>query len=42
METETKQGLYHSVAYAAAGSMMMSFEPINAIHQHLCAFHVYA
>lgn len=21
---------------------MMSFQPIKSIHQHLCAFHVYA
>jgi len=42
MDTETKQSAYHSAAYNAAGTAMMSFKPINAIHQHLCAFHVYA
>ncbi|KAL6300528.1 DUF1264-domain-containing protein [Sparassis latifolia] len=26
----------------ATGSAMMSFDPINAIHQHICAFHVYS
>ncbi|KAF7791315.1 hypothetical protein EIP86_002329 [Pleurotus ostreatoroseus] len=26
----------------ASGSAMMSFAPINRIHQHICAFHVYA
>ncbi|KAH9856952.1 DUF1264-domain-containing protein [Lenzites betulinus] len=42
MQPETKQAAYHSTAYHAAGTAMMSFEPINAIHQHLCAFHVYS
>ncbi|TFK45844.1 DUF1264-domain-containing protein [Heliocybe sulcata] len=42
MDPETKQSTYHSSAYNAAGAAVMSFRPINAIHQHLCAFHVYA
>ncbi|KAI0636898.1 DUF1264-domain-containing protein [Trametes polyzona] len=42
MEPETKQSAYHSASYHAAGTAIMSFKPINAIHQHLCAFHVYA
>ncbi|KZT29766.1 DUF1264-domain-containing protein [Neolentinus lepideus HHB14362 ss-1] len=42
MDTETKNSAYHTSAYTAAGEVMMSFKPINAIHQHLCAFHVYA
>ncbi|KAI0748181.1 DUF1264-domain-containing protein [Daedaleopsis nitida] len=42
MQPETKQSLYHSAPYHAAGEAMMSFKPINQIHQHLCAFHVYA
>ncbi|KZT09465.1 uncharacterized protein LAESUDRAFT_646807, partial [Laetiporus sulphureus 93-53] len=28
--------------YMSAGMTMMSFKPINATHQHLCAFHVYS
>jgi hypothetical protein len=28
--------------YDAAGAAMMTFTPINRIHQHLCGFHVYA
>ncbi|KAI0046713.1 DUF1264-domain-containing protein [Auriscalpium vulgare] len=42
MEPETKQSAYHSSAYHAAGEAMMSFKPINAIHQHLCGIHTYA
>ncbi|EGN95371.1 hypothetical protein SERLA73DRAFT_141978 [Serpula lacrymans var. lacrymans S7.3] len=42
MDTKTKQALYHSTAYDVAGESMMTFKPINAIHQHLCGFHVYA
>ncbi|KAI0079901.1 DUF1264-domain-containing protein [Panus rudis PR-1116 ss-1] len=42
MDTETKRATYHSAAYVASGSAMMSFKPINAIHQHLCAFHCYS
>ncbi|KAI0362189.1 DUF1264-domain-containing protein [Trametes cingulata] len=42
MEPETKQSAYHSTAYHIAGEAMMSFQPIKAIHQHLCGFHVYA
>ncbi|EMD38393.1 hypothetical protein CERSUDRAFT_24526, partial [Gelatoporia subvermispora B] len=39
---ESKQSTYHTASYKAAGSAMMSFQPINAIHQHLCAFHCYS
>ncbi|KAI0647119.1 DUF1264-domain-containing protein [Trametes meyenii] len=42
MEHESTQSLYHSIPYQAAGAAMMSFKPINAIHQHLCAFHNYS
>ncbi|TFK92127.1 DUF1264-domain-containing protein [Polyporus arcularius HHB13444] len=42
MESETKQSVYHSATYHAAGEAIMSFKPINEIHQHLCAFHVYS
>lgn len=42
MDTETKHSAYHSAPYHAAGTAIMSFKPINAIHQHLCAFHVYS
>jgi hypothetical protein len=42
MDTDTKQATYHSAAFHAAGEALMSFKPINSIHQHLCAFHVYA
>ncbi|KAI8998573.1 DUF1264-domain-containing protein [Trametes punicea] len=42
MEPDTKQSAYHSTPYRAAGTAMMSFKPINSVHQHLCAFHVYS
>ncbi|KAI0721024.1 hypothetical protein C8T65DRAFT_631967 [Cerioporus squamosus] len=42
MDSETKQAAYHSATYHAAGEAIMSFKPINQIHQHLCAFHVYS
>ncbi len=42
MESETKQSVYHSATYHAAGEAIVSFKPINEIHQHLCAFHVYS
>ncbi|KAI0341566.1 DUF1264-domain-containing protein [Trametopsis cervina] len=42
MEFEAKRETYHSPAYMAAGAAMMSFAPINRIHQHICAFHVYS
>ncbi|KAH8107129.1 DUF1264-domain-containing protein [Cristinia sonorae] len=42
MDTESKRSQYHTATYQASGSAMMSFTPINAIHQHLCAFHVYS
>ncbi|KAI0703640.1 DUF1264-domain-containing protein [Cytidiella melzeri] len=42
MDTDTIRKSYHSEAYVASGSAMMSFAPINRIHQHICAFHVYA
>ncbi|CCM02393.1 uncharacterized protein FIBRA_04491 [Fibroporia radiculosa] len=42
MDNDTKASIYHSTPYMAAGSAMMSFKPISAIHQHLCAFHVYS
>ncbi|KAH9901003.1 DUF1264-domain-containing protein [Cubamyces lactineus] len=42
MEPETKQSLYHSAPFQAAGAAITSFKPINSIHQHLCAFHVYS
>lgn len=42
MDTDTKREVYHSSAYVASGAAMMSFEPINQIHQHICAFHCYA
>jgi hypothetical protein len=42
MDAETKQAAFHTPAFHAAGAALMSFQPVNAIHQHLCAFHVYA
>ncbi|GJE86935.1 DUF1264-domain-containing protein [Phanerochaete sordida] len=42
MDTDTKRATYHSAAYNTAGAAMMSFAPINDIHQHICAFHTYA
>ncbi|KAH7924576.1 DUF1264-domain-containing protein [Leucogyrophana mollusca] len=44
MNPETKKQIYHegSAVYDAAGAGMMTFTPINRIHQHLCGFHVYA
>lgn len=42
MDTEAKKNAYHTAAYSAAGETLMSFDPINAIHQHICAFHPYA
>ncbi|KAF8522188.1 DUF1264-domain-containing protein [Hysterangium stoloniferum] len=42
MDASTKEEMYHSAVYSTAGSTMMDFEPINQIHQHLCAFHTYA
>ncbi|KAH9951218.1 DUF1264-domain-containing protein [Amylocystis lapponica] len=42
MDNDTKKSLYHSASYMAAGTAMMSFKPINAIHQHICAFHAYS
>jgi hypothetical protein len=38
----SQQSIYDSAAYNAAGSAMMSFDPLNKIHQHLCAFHTYS
>ncbi|EJD06855.1 DUF1264-domain-containing protein [Fomitiporia mediterranea MF3/22] len=40
--TTSASAAYHTAPFDAAGTAMMSFKPINAIHQHLCAFHVYA
>ena len=42
MDTKSKKGAYNSAAYNAAEEALMSFKPINAIHQHICAFHPYA
>ncbi|KAF8896503.1 DUF1264-domain-containing protein [Infundibulicybe gibba] len=42
MDSETKGSVYHSAIYQGSGSAIMSFKPINAVHQHLCAFHVYS
>lgn len=42
MDAETKQAAYHTSAYHSAGAAMMSFQPIQKIHQHICAFHPYA
>lgn len=42
MDTDTKRATYHTAAYHASGTAMMSFDPINQIHQHICAFHCYA
>lgn len=42
MDNDTKASLYHSKPYMAAASAMTTFKPINAIHQHLCAFHEYS
>ncbi|KAI1795807.1 hypothetical protein LXA43DRAFT_970237 [Ganoderma leucocontextum] len=42
MQPETKQAAYQTSAYNVAGEAMMSFKPVNRIHQHLCAFHSYA
>ncbi|GJJ12047.1 hypothetical protein Clacol_006288 [Clathrus columnatus] len=42
MEKSVKETAYNTSVFSAAGSAMMSFKPVNAIHQHLCAFHTYA
>ncbi|KAF8498352.1 DUF1264-domain-containing protein [Gautieria morchelliformis] len=42
MNSQTKQALYGSLPYNVAGSAIMDFKPVNAVHQHLCAFHSYA
>ncbi|KAH7914968.1 hypothetical protein BJ138DRAFT_1142674 [Hygrophoropsis aurantiaca] len=44
MNPETQKKLYHegSAIYDSAGVMMMTFTPINQVHQHLCGFHFYA
>lgn len=42
MDVDAKRATYHSSTYMASGAAMMSFAPINRIHQHICAFHVYA
>jgi hypothetical protein len=42
LSTNAKHGLYGTSAFNMAGEAIMSFAPINAIHQHLCAFHYYA
>ncbi|KAF9246272.1 hypothetical protein BU15DRAFT_70379 [Melanogaster broomeanus] len=44
MNPETKRQVYHegSAVYNTVGTAVMSFTPINQIHQHLCGFHVYA
>ncbi|KAF7974847.1 hypothetical protein HWV62_11227 [Athelia sp. TMB] len=34
--TERKHEVYHTSAFHAAGEAIMSFAPVNAIHQHLC------
>ncbi|CAD6570612.1 MAG: hypothetical protein TREMPRED_005920 [Tremellales sp. Tagirdzhanova-0007] len=39
---DVEQETYHSSAYSAAGAAMMSFTPINQIHQQLCGIHIYA
>ncbi|KAF7773678.1 hypothetical protein Agabi119p4_5845 [Agaricus bisporus var. burnettii] len=36
------ESVYHSQLYSAAGSAIMSFDPVKQIHQHLCAFHTYS
>ncbi|KAK1925845.1 hypothetical protein DB88DRAFT_524193 [Papiliotrema laurentii] len=40
--TQAEHDQFHSSAYAVAGAAMMSFTPINRIHQQLCALHTYA
>lgn len=42
MDNSMTEGAYNTAAYSAAGSAMMSFKPINGIHQHICGFHMYA
>lgn len=42
MNSEAKHNIYHSGPFNAAGEAIMDFTPINEIHQHLCAFHVYS
>lgn len=42
MDVSPTEAVYNTTAFNAAGSTMMSFQPINAIHQHLCAFHIYS
>lgn len=42
MQAELKQGTYHLSPSELAGEALMSFKPINSIHQHFCAFHVYS
>ncbi|KXN84567.1 hypothetical protein AN958_12313 [Leucoagaricus sp. SymC.cos] len=42
MNPSQKQSVYHSAAFDAAGSAMMSFDPVKRIHQHLCTFHTYS
>jgi len=42
MDPEIKHATYDTSLFKATGSALMKFEPINAIHQHLCAFHSYS
>lgn len=35
MSEETKQSVYHSPTYETAGAALMTFEPLNSIHQSL-------
>jgi hypothetical protein len=42
MERDQKEALFHTPAFNTAGAALMTFKPIDAIHQHLCAFHVYS
>jgi len=42
MDNDTKKAIAQSAPYSALASATMSFKPISAIHQHICAFHVYS
>ncbi|ORY30570.1 hypothetical protein BCR39DRAFT_528835 [Naematelia encephala] len=40
--TEIQHAAYHTSAFEAVGASIMSFQPVNQIHQHLCGLHTYA
>ncbi|RDB28809.1 Oil body-associated protein 1B [Hypsizygus marmoreus] len=42
MDSDTKQSVYHSAAFSSIGATLVTFKPIDEVHQHLCAFHTYS